>query len=202
MAELQKVRPTSRQAWRRWLEKHHATSSGAWLVFAKKHTKLPSLSYDDAVEEALCFGWIDSLLRSIDDRFHMQMFTPRKAKSMWSATNRARVARLARAGLMTATGKAAVAQARKLGTWTGRAEAEQLIVPPELERALHADPDARKHWPAYSASARKTFLYVLNSAKRPETRARRIQAIVDVVSRNVSMTELRRRAMAGKRAGS
>jgi uncharacterized protein YdeI (YjbR/CyaY-like superfamily) len=170
-------------------------------VFAKKHTKLPSLSYDDAVEEALCFGWIDSLLRSIDDRFHMQMFTPRKAKSMWSATNRARVARLARAGLMTATGKAAVAQARKLGTWTGRAEAEQLIVPPELARAIRADPNARTHWPAYSASARKTFLYVLNSAKRPETRARRIQAIVDVVSRNVSMTELRRRAMAGKRAG-
>ena len=76
-----RVRPRSRAAWRKWLEEHHATSRGVWLVFAKKHTKLPSLSYDEAVEEALCFGWIDSIVKSIDDRFHMQTFTPRKAKN-------------------------------------------------------------------------------------------------------------------------
>ncbi len=87
-----------------WLEKHHATSTGIWLVFAKKHTGLPTLSYEDAVQEALCFGWIDSLMKSIDDRFHMQMFTPRKPKSAWSATNKARLAKLMKAGVMAPAG--------------------------------------------------------------------------------------------------
>ena len=94
MPELKKIQPKSRAAWREWLDKHHASSQGIWLVFAKKHTGLPTLSYDDAVLEALCFGWIDSLMKSIDDRFHMQMFTPRKPKSAWSETNKARLARL------------------------------------------------------------------------------------------------------------
>ena len=100
MGELKKVQPKSREAWRGWLEKHHAASTGVWLVFAKKHTGLPTLSYEDAVQEALCFGWIDSILKSIDDCYHMQMFTPRKPKSAWSVSNKARLAKLMKAGLM------------------------------------------------------------------------------------------------------
>jgi len=199
MGELKRVQPKSRKAWRVWLEKHHATSSGIWLVFAKKHTRLASLSYVDAVEEALCFGWIDSIVESIDDRFHMQMFTPRKAKSVWSALNRARVARLVKDGLMTAAGLAVVALAKKAGTWNALAHVEALIVPPELQKAIESNAEARKNWPTYSASARKGFLYALNNAKRPETRERRIREIVDVLARKVSMTALREAAMRGKR---
>lgn len=199
MAELKKVRPKSRAAWRKWLQEHHATSRGIWLVFAKKHTKLPSLSYEDAVEEALCFGWIDSLLKSIDDRFHMQMFTPRKAKSAWSALNRARAARLIKSGLMAPTGLGAVALAKETGTWSTWSHVESLTVPAELKKALDANPDAKTHWPTYTDSARRSFLYSLSDAKRPETRERRIKRIVDLVARKVSMTELRKAAMAGKR---
>ena len=198
MGELKRVQPKSRNAWRGWLERHHATSSGVWLVFAKKHTRLPSLTYDDAVEEALCFGWIDSLVKSIDDTHHMQMFTPRKAKSVWSALNKARVARLLKAGLMTAAGLAVVALAKKAGTWNALAHVESLTVPPELQTAIDANEDAKANWPTYSASARKGFLYALNNAKRPDTRERRVREIVDVVARKVSMSDLRAAAMAGK----
>jgi len=198
MAVLKTVRPKSREAWRRWLEKHHATSAGTWLVYAKKHTTLPTLSYEDAVQEALCFGWIDSLIKSIDDRFHMQVFTPRTAKSVWSATNKARVAKLMKAGVMVAAGLAAVALAKKTGTWNALAHVDAMIVPRELQEAIDANADAKKNWPAYSASARKAFLYAMNDAKRPETRARRITRIVDLVARNVSMTAIREQAMRGK----
>jgi uncharacterized protein YdeI (YjbR/CyaY-like superfamily) len=196
---LKHVRPKSREAWRAWLQKHHAVSPGVWLIFAKKHTKLPSLSYADAVEEALCFGWIDSLMKSIDDQFHRQMFTPRKAKSVWSALNRARVARLTRQGQMAPAGLAAMALARTTGMWHAHADIEALVVPPELQRALDADPDAKRHWPTYSESARKGFLFMLANARRPETRDRRAREIVDLVSRKVSMTELRKAAMTGTR---
>src|SRR5574342_781441 len=104
MADLPSLQPRSRKAWRAWLTKNHATSPGVWLIYAKKHTKIPSLSYNDAVEEALCFGWIDSLIHPIDDSLYKQIFTPRKAKSAWSAVNRTRAERLIEAGLMTAAG--------------------------------------------------------------------------------------------------
>jgi len=117
MGELRRVRPKSRQAWRDWLEKNHASSGGVWLVYAKKHSGLPSLTYNDAVEEALCFGWIDSKVNPIDDRFYMQVFTPRKPWSAWSALNKTRVKRLVAAGRMTVAGAAAIKVAKKSGAW-------------------------------------------------------------------------------------
>src|SRR5215204_6440331 len=115
--DLPVVQPKSRAAWRAWLQKNHASSSGIWLVFAKKHSGIPSLSYADAVEEALCFGWIDSLLNPIDDTLYKQMFTPRKAKSVWSALNKQRVDKLIAAGAMTAAGMAIITLAKKTGRW-------------------------------------------------------------------------------------
>ena len=117
MGELPRVRPRSRKAWRDWLEKHHASSTGVWLVYAKKHSRLPSLTYNDAVEEALCFGWIDSKIHPIDDDLYMQVFTPRKVKSAWSALNKTRVERLLAAGLMTPAGLSLVKAAKASGTW-------------------------------------------------------------------------------------
>jgi uncharacterized protein YdeI (YjbR/CyaY-like superfamily) len=188
------IQPKSRKAWREWLKKHHATSPGIWLIYAKKHTGIPSLSYNDAVEEALCYGWIDSLLHPIDGDLYKQVFTPRKPKSAWSAANKARVERLTAAGLMTAAGMALVALAKQTGTWSALDGAASLTMPPELQKAIDADAAARKHWPAYTPGMRKGFLYMVASAKRPETRAARIAEVVDIVARNLSRAELMERA--------
>jgi uncharacterized protein YdeI (YjbR/CyaY-like superfamily) len=200
MAELKKVQPKSRAAWREWLDKHHASSQGIWLVYAKKHTGLPTLSYEDAVQEALCFGWIDSLMKSIDDRFHMQWFTPRKPKSAWSETNKARLAKLTKAGLMAPAGLAAVAAAKQSGTWNAYADVDKLTIPPELKRAFDANPRAKKNWTTYTPSAQRSFLHMVNNAKRPETRERNVARVIDLVGRKVSMTALREQAMRGKKA--
>src|SRR3954463_15799059 len=117
MKDLPRVQPKSRKAWRAWLQKHHAASSGVWLGYAKKQSGLPSLTYSDAVQEAPCFGWIDSKINPIDDRFYMQVFTPRKMKSAWSALNKARVTRLLEAGLMAAAWLGMVQAAKGFRTW-------------------------------------------------------------------------------------
>jgi uncharacterized protein YdeI (YjbR/CyaY-like superfamily) len=165
-----------------------------WLVYAKKHTGLPSLTYNDAVEEALCFGWIDSKINPIDDDFYMQVFTPRKRESAWSPLNRARVERLLAAGLMAAAGLVVVKAAKDSGTWNATKHVEELSVPPDLEKALEANPDANRYWVAYSSSRRKGVLYRLAGAKRPDTRARYLRDIIENMARNLSHAERMERA--------
>jgi uncharacterized protein YdeI (YjbR/CyaY-like superfamily) len=190
-----------------WLQAHHADSPGIWLVFAKKRTGLPTVSYNDAVEEALCFGWVDSLMHPIDERFYKQLFTPRTSKSAWSESNKQRVERLRAAGLMTAAGEAVVARARESGAWDTLSGVEALEMPLELRKALTGNVAARKNWPAYTRSQQKQFLYWLQAAKREPTRAARIAAIVQAVSRRITATkaydELKlRRPVSGARAPS
>jgi len=189
IGDFPRVQPKSRKAWRAWLEKHHASSAGVWLVYAKKHAGIPSLTYNDAVEEALCFGWIDSKINSIDDDFYMQVFTPRKPKSAWSALNKTRVERLGAAGLMAAAGLAIVKAAKSSGAWDTWKDVDELTVPPDLEKAIKANPDAHRQWVSYSPSRRKAVLYRLASAKRPETRARYLQEIVENMPRHLSSAE-------------
>lgn len=191
LTDLPQVQPTSRKAWRAWLQRHHASSTGIWLVYAKKHTGIPTLTYDESVEEALCFGWIDSLRHPVDDQFWKMVFTPRKSKSVWSALNRTRVATLTAAGLMTAAGLAMVALAKKTGTWEARKHAEDLEVPPDLQKAINANAAAKKHWPNCAPALRKAFLYRLHDAKRPDTRAKRVANIVASVAKNLTMKDLR-----------
>ena len=112
------VRPESRKQWRAWLQKHHRSASGVWLFFAKKHTGRPCPSYNDAVEEALCFGWIDGLMNPVNDTHYKQLFTPRKPKSAWAESNKTRVARLIEQGLMTEAGLAAIDAAKADGSWS------------------------------------------------------------------------------------
>jgi uncharacterized protein YdeI (YjbR/CyaY-like superfamily) len=202
LPDLKQFQPKSRRAWREWLKKHHATSSGIWLVYAKKHTKIPSLTYNDAVEEALCFGWIDSLIHPIDDSYYRQVFTPRKAKSLWSALNRKRVERLIEAGLMTAAGLALITLAKKSGTWKAHAPSETLTVPPELRIAIEANPSAKKNWPTYTESQRKMFLYTVHGAKRPETRAKRVARVIEIVSSGVSFSQVVAESMKRKKKNS
>jgi uncharacterized protein YdeI (YjbR/CyaY-like superfamily) len=188
--DLPLVQPKSRKAWRAWLQKNHASSSGIWLIYAKKHTGIPSLTYAEAVEEALCFGWIDSLVHPIDESLYKQVFTPRKETSLWSPLNRTRVEALIANGLMTPAGMTLIDLAKKTGRWDAWTHIEALIMPPELTKALDANPAAKKNWPTYTASQQKAFLRMVDGAKTAETRAKRVARVIDVVGRRVSFSDL------------
>ena len=192
------VQPKSRKAWRAWLEKNHASSSGIWLVYAKKHTGIPSLTYADAVEEALCYGWIDSLVHPIDDSLYRQIFTPRKEKSAWSALNKQRVERLIASRQMTAVGMKMIELAKINGRWDAHAATDALTMPPELKKALDGNAAAKKNWPAYTESQRKAFLRMVADAKTPETRAKRVARVLEIVGQKLSFSQLVKQSMSGK----
>ena len=194
------MQPGSRKEWRAWLRRHHRKLPGAWLVYAKKHTGIRSLTWQEAVEEALCFGWIDGVRHPVDDTYFKQLFTPRKPKSTWSAINKKSIARLTRAGLVAAAGLAAVALAKKNGAWHTLTGVETGTEPADLRRALSANATARKNWKAFTPGARRVSLYYINLAKRPETRAKRIATIVDLAARNIRPNQLQpRRSTSPKR---
>jgi uncharacterized protein YdeI (YjbR/CyaY-like superfamily) len=196
--ELPQIQPKSRKAWRAWLEKNHATSSAIWLVYAKKHTGIPSLSYAEAVEEALCFGWIDSLVHPIDDALYKQIFTPRKETSAWSALNKKRVERLIADGLMTRAGMRLIDIAKTNGRWNTHAATDAMTMPPELKKALNGNAAAKKNWPTYTASQQKAFLRMVDGAKTAETRAKRVARVLEIVGRKMSFSQLVKASMTGK----
>jgi uncharacterized protein YdeI (YjbR/CyaY-like superfamily) len=177
LASLEQVYVPDRAAWRRWLAKQHGRSPGIWLVFDKKSSRPDRLAYGDAVEEALCFGWIDSLVRSIDDTRYVQLFTPRKPKSTWSRANKVRVERLLAEGLMAAAGLASLELAKANGSWESLDAVEAFVMPEELTTALAAVPGAAAKFASFSPSARKAYLHWISQAVRPETRSRRIQEV-------------------------
>ena len=176
------VQPRSRREWRSWLKKHHRSAQGVWLVYAKKHTGIPSLTWQEGVEEALCFGWIDSLRRPVDDTYFKQLYTPRKPKSNWSAINKKAVERLIAAGLMAAAGLAAIEVAKANGRWTALDHVESQVVPDDFKAALAKNRKAAAGFEQFSPFVRKMFLYRLNSARRPETRAKRIAELIDAAA--------------------
>ena len=168
-----------RDAWRAWLKEHHASATELWLIYYKKKAKKSSVAQPDAVEEALCFGWIDSIVKTIDDDRYMQKFTPRKDKSNWSKLNKQRVARLLRQGKMTAAGKAKVKAAKANGSWSRLDKIElDLELPVELAAALAKNRRAGKAYDDLAPSRKKQYLYWIHSAKRDETRARRVAETV------------------------
>lgn len=179
LAELPLVPAASRAEWRQWLLANHATAPGAWLVYHKKGSGQPSITWAEAVEEALCFGWIDSKAVTIDAQRYKQVFTPRKPRSVWSKINKGYVERLEAAGLMMPAGLRAVEAAKQNGSWTAIDSSENLEVPADLAEALAADAEADRNFAAMSPSRRKMALYNLLAAKRPETRAKRIVAILE-----------------------
>ena len=176
-ADLPQVRVRTRAEWRRWLAKNHASPGSIWLVIPKK-TSGGKVSYDDVVEEGLCFGWVDSRTRPLDDECYMLLFSPRRAKSGWSRTNKERVARLTERGLMAAPGLAKIEAAKKDGSWSSLDAIENLELPPELAKAFAANAAARRQFDGFTRSARKVILLWIASAKRPETRARRVEETV------------------------
>ena len=172
------AQPASRAEWRQWLADHHASAPGVWLVYFKKETGHPSVTYPEAVEEALCFGWIDSHPRKLDDDRTQLLFTPRKPKSGWSKVNKERLERLEAAEQLMPAGLAAIARARQNGAWESLDAAEAGTVPEDLADALAADEAAKANFAAFSPSARKMILTWVLGAKQPETRARRVAETV------------------------
>ncbi len=168
-----RFQPETRDDWRRWLENNVESSSGVWLVLWKAHTGR-RLEYEGLVEEALCFGWIDSRAETIDAERSMIRFTPRRRGSGWSRTNKERVERLERDGLITDAGWAVIETAKQDGSWTLLDDVEALVVPADLAEALASRPGARDRWEAFPPSARKALLGWIAQAKREATRAARV----------------------------
>lgn len=167
--------------WRAWLEAHHATEREAWLRHYRKQVGRPGLSYEQGVEEALCFGWIDGLLRKVDDESYALRYTPRQPGSVWAESNKRRVEKLTREGRMAPAGLAQVEAARASGEWEAATAREDVnTLPADLAEALDQH-QARAAFDAMPPSHRKQYLYWLESAKKPETRQKRIQAIVEGV---------------------
>lgn len=186
---LPQFQPVDRADWRHWLAANHAQSTGVWLVtwkqagLAADRTRV-AITYDDGVEEALCFGWVDSLGRGLDDQRTMLLYTPRKPKSAWSAPNKRRVAALLEAGLMAPAGLSMVTLAKETGTWEALDAVEALEIPEDLGIALDALPPARANFEVFPKSVKRGILDWIRQAKRPETRAERVRSTATLAERN------------------
>lgn len=176
--------PPNREAWRSWLKENHEKEQSIWLIYYKKKSNKPTVAYSDAVDEALCFGWIDSKQMPIDDEKFMQFFCKRKAKSVWSKINKEKVQRLIDAGLMTTAGYKTIEIAKHNGSWTILDEVEELIVPSDLEVAFLQKKNAKNYFTGLSRSDQRNILQWLVLAKRPETRKKRIAEIVELTEQN------------------
>jgi uncharacterized protein YdeI (YjbR/CyaY-like superfamily) len=188
---LELIEPKDRAAWRRWLERHHATSGSVRLALVKGTSDVRGVRYAEAVEEALCFGWIDSTAGRLDNDRYTVLMTRRKAKSGWSAVNKQRVERLVREGRMAAPGHAAIEAAKADGSWSKLDASHALEVPRDLATALRAFPNAKRHFDAFPPSARRIILQWIDDAKRPETREKRIADTARLAERNVRANQPR-----------
>ncbi|HSH82769.1 MAG TPA: YdeI/OmpD-associated family protein [Herpetosiphonaceae bacterium] len=186
------VHPQTRAEWRAWLEQHHVRDEGVWLISYKRATGKPRVEYDEAVEEALCFGWIDSKGGKLDDERTMLWFAPRRPRSGWSKPNKDRIERLMAAGMMAPAGLAKIEAAKQDGSWFALDAVEALEVPPDLAAALDASPAARHHWDAFPRSAKRGILEWIGNARRQETRARRVEETARLAADNIRANQWRK----------
>lgn len=173
-----------REEWRKWLDQNHESSDGIWLVYWKKGTGKPYIPYPETVEEALCFGWVDSRTNRLDEERTMLFFTPRNPKSPWSRSNKERIARLAEERRMAPAGLKLVEQAKADGSWNIYDEIEDLVIPPDLAGALSKDEVARAYFEAFPGSSKKNMLWWIKTAKKPETRTARVEKVVQLAAQN------------------
>ena len=177
----------NQKEWREWLHNNHDTSDGAYLILYKVSSPQASIRWEEAVRVALCYGWIDSTAKRIDDEKRKQLFTPRKVKSVWSKLNKNHIEELMEKGLMHQSGLKKIEAAKKDGSWSALDDVENLVIPEDLLAAFKTNFLAYKNYQAFSPSYRKNYLYWLNSAKRTETREKRIGEIIKLCSENVKM---------------
>lgn len=187
----ERVQITSREQWRAWLIDHHRDSRGVWVVSFKKAGDAPHVPYDDIADEAIAHGWVDSQPRKLDDRRSQLLVTPRNPNSNWSRVNKQRVERLEQAGLMTDAGRAAIEAAQRNGAWTALDDVENLLEPKELRAALEGTPDARRHWDEFPRSTKRAILEWIGTARRPETRDKRVAETARLAAQNIRANQPR-----------
>ena len=189
MDQAEQLHFTAAPEWHEWLVANHARPTGVWLVSYKLRTGKPAIDYEDAVCEALCFGWIDSTYRSLDEERGMLWWSPRRKGSLWAATNKARVERLEAEGRMTDAGRAAIEQAKADGSWTLLEPVEALVVPDDLAVAFEAHVGALAQWEAFAPTTKRAYLLWVYTAKREATRARRVAETAERVAAGLRLED-------------
>ena len=179
------------QEWRNWLHKNHNSSKGIYLIFYKIEHPLPSMRWEEAVRVALCYGWIDSTVKSLGDGKRRQYFCPRKVKSVWSRVNKNHLKELELAGLMHESGLKSIAIAKENGSWTALDDVENGVIPDDLQIAFSKNKKAYKHYLSFTRSQKKGYLYWLNQAKREETKQKRIVVIIRLCAANIKYRSTR-----------
>ncbi len=180
-----------REAWRAWLQQHHDKEKNVWLIIYHKKSKTPSVAYNDAVEEALCFGWIDSKPNKRDHESYLLLFAKRNPKSNWSRLNRERAERMLKQGRMTQAGLEMIETAKQDGTWTALEAVQDSVIPPDLDQAFQKNEAALRNFSAFPPSSKRIILEWILNAKRPQTRQKRIDETVELAARNIKANHYR-----------
>lgn len=186
-----------RHAWRNWLQKNHEKKTSVWLQYYKPNSGKARVAQSDAVEEALCFGWIDSKANKLDEVSSVQFFSRRKPKSNWSKINKNRVEKLLNEGMIVPAGLAVIEEAKRNGSWDALNEVEELILPPDLIKALEKNKKAMNYFHSFPKSSRKIILQWIYSAKQVETRKKRITETVKLAARNIRANHYRQPKKSG-----
>ena len=189
--ELETYTPTNQEDWRKWLEENHSSKQSIWLIYHTKKSDVPSLTWREAVDEALCFGWIDSTQKKIDEFSFMQFFSKRKPKSIWSKINKDKVQELIDKNKMTKAGFESIEVAKKNGSWTILDEVDELIIPKDLEDAFKKHEGSKDYFLSQSKSVKKMILSWIVLAKRPETKQKRIDEIAECAGQNMKPKHMR-----------
>lgn len=189
--EIETFYPTNRQEWRQWLLENHNKKQSIWLVHYNKKSNMPSVSWSDAVDEALCFGWIDSTRKSLDNDMFIQFFTKRKPRSVWSKINKEKIERLKQEGLLMSAGLESISIAQQNGTWNILDDVEELEISEDLEMEFNTCEGSKEYFLSLSKSVRKSMLQWIKLAKRPETRQKRIVELVEHANRKIRPKQFR-----------
>ena len=185
------VSAKSRKEWRKWLEKNHQTESSVWLIIFHKRSEVKSVYYDEAVEEAICFGWIDSIANNRDSESKYQLFSRRKPGSKWSRLNRQRSAKMISQGMMTPAGQALIDRAMKEGTWEALEQVQSAVIPDDLRKLFNKNKTALKNFQAFPPSSKRIILEWILNARQPQTRERRIAQTVELAAKNIKANHYR-----------
>ncbi len=191
MADFEEIYFRDDTGWRNWLEENHNTSSGIYLIFYKVDHKMPSMRWEEAVRVALCYGWIDSTVKSLGDGKRRQYFCPRKPKSVWSKVNKNHLKELEVNGLIHASGYRAIEIAKENGSWSALDDVENGVIPDDLQKAFNRNKRAFANYQGFTPGQRKSYLYWLNEAKRDDTRKKRIAEIIALCRKGINSRNTR-----------
>lgn len=188
---IKALQASTRKKWRQWLEKNSQTEKSVWLIIYHKGSETKSIYYDEAVEEAICFGWIDSIAHKRDAESKYQFFAQRKSNSNWSNANRERAEKMLAQGLMTASGQKLIELAKKTGTWEALSDVQKSVIPDDLQRRLNKNKAALKNFLAFPSSSKRIILEWILNAKKDETRQKRIEETVRLAADNIKANHYR-----------